>query len=294
FDNAEVLPSIVIFRNRVPSLDAQVLFTVGGTLNSPVTTETVLLRDLSADQKWKLPFKDRASQRSSGFRIKDLFKIRRGIATGANDFFILERKVARELGLPEIALKPVLPKSRVLNEAVIQRDSDGYPKVEPKLCVIDCSLTETEIARKYRRLARYLSTAKDRNILKRNLIRNRTPWYKQEVRAPAPFLCTYMGRGRKGLPPIHFYWNKSDAIATNTYLMLYPNPSLAKILEENEKRGEELLDMLQKAARTTVLEQSRLHAGGLRKIEPKELGNVTLLDVPAWVPQSDSSLFLEI
>ena len=103
-----------------------------------------------------------------------------------------------------------------------------------------------------------------------------------------------MGRGRNGLPPIHFYWNKSDAIATNTYLMLYPNPILSKKLEEDETLSKELLDMLQKAAATTVLEQCRLHAGGLRKIEPKELGNVTLPDVPPWVSKLDPTLLLEI
>src|SRR5438105_4695499 len=43
----------------------------------------------------------------------------------------------------------------------------------------------------------------------------RLPWYAQEKRAPAPFLCTYMGRAQNGRKPFRFLWNQSRALASN-------------------------------------------------------------------------------
>jgi hypothetical protein len=42
----------------------------------------------------------------NGLTFGDLFTIKRGLATGANDFFILPRKRAREIGIRSKFLKP--------------------------------------------------------------------------------------------------------------------------------------------------------------------------------------------
>jgi hypothetical protein len=135
---------------------------------------------------------------------------------------------------------------------------------------------------KYPKLALYLSTAEERGLRDRNLLRHRNPWYKQERREPAPFLCTYMGRGRVNGQPLRVIWNKSDAVATNTYLMLYPRLSLATLMEQPGIAGE-VFELLKKAARETMSEKWHVHAGGLHKIEPGELLEVSLPQIPDWL-----------
>jgi adenine-specific DNA-methyltransferase len=275
FENVDVSPAVIVFRKRRPQPDHAVVMTVGGGLRMPEFQETVTLRDLRCSRTWSVPLSKNQLD-AKELRIGDLFTVHRGIATGANEFFVMTRKRARALGIPTSALKPLLPKVRALGSDIIEAGPDGYPKVSPQLCVIDCDLPEDAIRARYPRLTEYLNTAKKLGIRNRCLLNDRHPWYKQEQRTPPPFLCTYMGRGSLGKPALRFIWNKSRAIATNTYLLLYPRPQLAEILLRRPSAAMQLFSALQQAATSGLREHARVHAGGLLKIEPRELLHVPL------------------
>jgi adenine-specific DNA-methyltransferase len=85
-----------------------------------------------------------------------------------------------------------------------------------------------------------------------------------------------MGRGSNGKPPLRFIWNKSQAIATNTYLLRYPRAPLADILSRYPAVGRNLFSALQQTATNGVSDHARVHAGGLLKIEQRELSRVRL------------------
>jgi adenine-specific DNA-methyltransferase len=282
FENAKVLPAVVVFRKTAPLATQVVTYTEGGTLSKPAYVDMIPVAELRRRSKWNFPW-DRSVEAANNVRIGDLFTVRRGIATGANEFFVLERTRAKELGIPAEALRPLLPKARALNTDVVESDSEGYPAIEPQWSLLDYDRPEEEIKKKYPKLWAYLSTAQSSGLLERNLVRNRRPWYKQEHRDTPLFLCTYMGRGRNDGPPLRFIWNKSNAIATNTFLLLYPKPAVAQLLATKPKYVASLFALLQETARTTMSEKWRMHAGGLHKIEPSELLAVRLASVPAWL-----------
>ena len=121
------------------------------------------------------------------------------------------------------------------------------------------------------------------DIKNNTLIKNRKPWYRQERRDPPLFLCTYMGRGTKDIPAIRFIWNRSNAIATNVYLMLYPREKLAQKLSKQPEFQAKMFELLCKVALRGFSEHGREYGGGLRKIEPKELLDVRLLTFPNWL-----------
>ena len=284
FENAKVLPAVIVFRKATPQPSERVTLSSGGTLEVPESSRTVSIATLKGEERWCI---SRPGTQTADAQVKigDLFSVRRGIATGANDFFILRREAAEALGLPEVALRPILPKSRLLKSDVIERGMDGWPAVEPQLCVIDCELSEEEIALRFPRLREYLATATGHDVLDRNLVRHRRPWYRQEQRRPAMFLCTYMGRGNADRPPLRFIWNRSDAIATNAYLMMYPKETLANVLEEDPKASDDVFTSLQRASASAIYECARTYSGGLQKIEPKELLAVGLPGAPEWLLQ---------
>jgi len=203
-----------------------------------------------------------------------VFTIKRGIATGANSFFVLPRAHARALGIPESALRPILPSPRNLPDSVIERGDDGYPAIDKPLSVIDCELTEAEVEKEYPKFWEYLERGKKDNVHVGYLASRRSPWYTQERRSAAPFLCTYMGRRRDSGHAFRFLWNRSDATAPNVYLLLYPKEPLARALRRDAALYEKVFAFLQGIDPATLVGEGRVYGGGLYKVEPKELGRV--------------------
>jgi hypothetical protein len=106
------------------------------------------------------------------------------------------------------------------------------------------------------------------------LASRRSPWYSQEKREPAPFLCTYMGRIGKGRKPFRFIWNKSRATASNLYLMMYPKAPLRTALAADKQLYAAVHDALGEIDTELFLREGRVYGGGLHKMEPKELGRL--------------------
>lgn len=165
FDDALVSSAIVVFENTLPPAAHHAEFSFGGPLAAPVVNENVDTARLRESHKWsgfpRHATNDRQASRDAddGPRLGDFFRIQRGIATGANDYFILPRAEARRLGLPDAYLRPILPSPRHLPAAVIEAEADGYPCIDPQLCLIDCDLPEHEIATRHPALWAYLQSA---------------------------------------------------------------------------------------------------------------------------------------
>jgi hypothetical protein len=122
------------------------------------------------------------------------------------------------------------------------------------------------------------------------LVNKRTPWYKQEQRDPATFLCTYMGRGAKEKQPFRFIWNRSRAVGTNLYLMLYPRGDLSAMLKRYPERGGEVRDILGCVSGYELRGAGRVYGGGLHKIEPSELGRISAAPLIARWPELTASI----
>jgi hypothetical protein len=171
-------------------------------------------------------------------------------------------------------LRPILPSPRLLPGPVIEAGSDGYPLTEPQLALIDSRLPEGEVRRSWPSFWAYLERGKAQGIPNGYLASRRRPWYAQEDRPAAPFLCTYMGRSHNGRKPFRFLWNQSAATAPNVYLLLYPRGPLKAALQENPALGVLVFRALGALDTDTFRRQGRVYGGGLYKMEPKELAQV--------------------
>lgn len=276
FTDALVTSLILAFRKSPPRADQRVRLTHGGDLLAPAFERWVQARDLDPTTKWGLHFSIAPPSGLSKTHetLGEFFAIKRGIATGANDFFVLDAAAARRLGLPAEFLRPVLPSPRLISSNVVEGDEEGFPRALPKRVLLDCSLPRPEIKRRFPALDRYLDSGEALGIPGRYLPGSRTPWYKQEHRPPAPILATYMGRKKRDGRSLRFIRNLSKATALNVYLLLYPKEELIVAIQREPGLLHRIFHYLESVE--DIERVGRVYGGGLKKVEPKELARLTL------------------
>lgn len=150
-----------------------------------------------------------------GIPLKNIAKVMRGIATGANDFFFLNRKQATELKIPDEFLKIAVGRTRDIADDEItpkhlkELDSSGRPTF---LFAPDSrSLEEFPLEVK-----KYLEQGAKLGLPSKSLISQRKPWYKMETREPPTFLFAYLGRRN-----IRFIRNTAQVLPLTGFLCVY-------------------------------------------------------------------------
>ena len=281
FTDALVSSAVVVFRKSAPPPDHAARFSFAGSIEHPRTEDQVPLDLLRRSRKWT-QFPGNAVPENTGEpTLGDIFSIKRGLATGSNNFFILTGAEVKDWQIPPRCAKPILPGPRHLIEAVIEALPNGVPKLAPQLYLLDCNEPEEKIRVAWPRFHEYLQKGRLQETHASYLASRRTPWYSQEQRPPAPFLCTYMGRSRNGKHPFRFLWNRSQATAHNVYLMLYPKGPLRDALAKDPGLQRQVFEALQRITLAQLLAEGRVYGGGLHKVEPKELAQIparTVLD----------------
>jgi hypothetical protein len=280
FDDALVSSAIVIFRKKSPPKEHMVDFSFGGDLFKPANLKGVPLGSLCSISKWtSLPCNVKLKRNVSYVALGDLFTVKRGLATGDNSFFIMTPEEAKSRGIPKSCLKHVLPSPRFLKQSVIESDKRGAPQIDNQQVMIDTRCSIEEIEKKHPEFFSYLMSTAAKRVSEGYLASRRAPWYSQEFRDPPPFLLTYMGRGSERGKPFRVIWNKSQAVATNVYLLLYPKEPLRTALQSDPSLYKKVYLALDAIESSSFLSEGRVYGGGLHKVEPNELKKVDAFSV---------------
>lgn len=292
FDDALVSSSIVFFKANKAGTDHKVKFTFGGSISHPMHEKDVESNVLSKEAKWtRFPLSDERISNNLP-KLSDYFEIKRGIATGDNKFFILTLEQLKAKNLPLEHFRPILPSPRYLIDTEINTDKRGFPTIKKPLFVLDCKLPVEEIKSALPMLYSYLEEGVLAGVSKRYLCKARKIWYSQERRLESRFYCTYIGRSdNQGKKPFRFILNRSKAIVSNSYLILYPKPLLAEILERNPRFDTLIIDALNQISGSSMLDEGRVYGGGMHKMEPSELANVPAIEIGALIRQAGSQNF---
>ncbi|MEK7414184.1 MAG: SAM-dependent DNA methyltransferase, partial [Planctomycetota bacterium] len=147
FDDALVSSAVVWFKKAKPPVNHRVTFTFGGTMQQPAVSKSFDVQDLERTDKWTRFPRQGVQAEHDGYRLGDLFAIKRGVATGGNSFFIVDEAKAHSLNLPPKFLRPVLPSTRYITADEINGDDAGVPLLDKRLFLLDCDRPEAEIER---------------------------------------------------------------------------------------------------------------------------------------------------
>jgi adenine-specific DNA-methyltransferase len=208
---------------------------------------------LDSVQKWSR----KPASRGRGRPLGELARVRRGIATGCNRFFVLSEATRRARGLAPEDLRPCITSPRLVEGLEIgPADLDALDDETPRW-VIDSRDPGAESSETP--LGRYLRWGRDELEAHAGyLARKRQPWYAMERRGDSPILFTYMNRERP-----RFIRNRVGAVPLNTFLIVEPYEGV-----DPEQLWKTLSspDFLRQ-----VQAERRSYGGGLWKLEPKEL-----------------------
>lgn len=203
--------------------------------------------------------------------FREIADIKRGIATGMNDYFCLTQDEVDEWDLDEKYLVPLIRRT----QGVVDYDLREYEDWRPWLrngneaWLLYCynengePITDTDDPA----LQDYLEHGKDIGAANSYLAQNRSPWYVVDQRDSASILVTYMSKD--GFRFIH---NKAGVVSLNNLHNVF--------LDGYEDwQVEALLAYLNSSVANEIAKRSgRTYSRGLHKIEPDELKDIPVVD----------------
>ena len=222
---------------------------------------TVPLSRLDIEGKWGnffVPVEDRVRPAYGKLqRLSEYGRFSRGIATGANRFFVLSKSdIARE-ALRDGDFRPCITKSQQLKGLVFtDEDFLRLSDADAPVYLFSPRGAPGEDA------LRYIRHGESQGYNRGFLTRNRKPWYKMETREIAPLLLNVFSRS--GYKVVRNY---STALSLTNFHCFYPNPIGAKYVDW-------LFLYLQSGVGRKILSLSKRKYGNLLdKFEPNDLNS---------------------
>lgn len=187
------------------------------------------------------------------FSLYGAFK--RGIATGANDFFALSKSTVEELNIDERNCCKCITKSPQITKAIFTEDDfDALTDADKPVYCLDVK-DDDNLA-----IINYIKQGEKLGYHQRYLTKNRSPWYKIESRKPAPILFGVFSRGR-----LKVIRNLTDTLNFTCFHSFYPNmfgqPLINKLF----------VYLLSDIGQEIIKTNKRSYGDNLDKFEPGDL-----------------------
>ncbi len=189
--------------------------------------------------------------------------VKRGIATGSNEFFTVSERERAEWGIEDRFLAPVVSRaSQARGYAVTRRDMAELGRAGQKVHLFCCAGSPSESAQKY------IARGEGMGVHERYLCAHRAPWYSVEKREPAPILATAFSRDY-----MRFVHNRAKCLNLASYHGIYPkspDPAAIKAL---------LCYLNSDLSAAVQVYYRREYGNGLHKFEPGDLLDLPVLPV---------------
>mgnify|MGYP001770749857 CR=1 FL=1 len=277
---------ITLIRRGRAAANHEVLFiNAEGITNLDLTILSKPLRKvpqlrLNPHDKWlKYFFNESLNQYLSKLKpLSSIAIVKRGIATGYNEFFTLDEKTIQKYKIPLKCLKPVISKAKhsPYYDFTIN-DWERLKQIGEPVYLLYCfTLNPPE------ELKEYLNYGVRLGVPNRYLTSHRKRWWWVEKRDPAPILALVFSRER-----MRFVYNKAQVLSLTPFHLIYPKFKDEVMLKAllaylNSNIGKEIATIY-----------GRIYGTGLRKVEPRDLEKLPVLDVTA-ISRNDLELLSDL
>ncbi|NOW47257.1 hypothetical protein FHW96_003435 [Novosphingobium sp. SG751A] len=211
--------------------------------------------ELAGADKWEPLLQGHRGEGRAGFvPLAQLAQFRRGIATGANGFFLLGAQKLAELGIDPARCLPCVGRASAVRGLIWRGGADGL------LLNLTDPLTPAEAA--------YVAQGEADGLPSRYILAHRRPWYAMEQRAVAPIWGAVFARGA-----LRFIHNAAGWSSLTCFHGIYPfsdDPLLHQAL---------VLCLNCDSVRAASRLHGRVYGGGLNKFEPNDLKGLMVPDL---------------
>jgi adenine-specific DNA-methyltransferase len=275
FDRAITTSSIFLFSHddQTPTLEfiniscLQDLDSLGQKLKlypEQYNTKVIPYISIDANIKWRGYYQDVNSPKYHNLiDFSTYAKVCRGIATGANSYFLFTAEKAQQLQISEQYLLPVVSKaSQVAKNFFTEKDFRNLAiKNKPVFLLNAHSLEDSQVKK-------YILHGESLNIQNKYLTRHRNPWYALERRLPAPLWVSVFSRSG-----IKFIRNEAAVRNLTTFHCVYLQP-LAW-----DKIDLLFAYLLTDIAKDIFTDNRREYGDGLEKFEPNDLNYAKVINL---------------
>ena len=286
FDDALVSSCVVTFRNREPGVGHRTVFSIGKSVSTPDRRIDIPIDDLDPEDKWTNFFANGVERVQVGKTVGDYFNVKRGVATGENSFFLVGASEILKYNIPMKYIRPVMPRPRDLKVDVFEKEGDVQTK-RGMVYIFSCNEEKSVLQQKYPGVYRYIAEGEARGVHKGYICKHRSPWYYCACPEPAPIVFPNMARENKDGKLFRFILNRIQAVATNSYLALYPKECCSSQLMKAEVL-QGVWEALNELPKDVLSRCGRFYGGGLQKLEPKEVMAIPIDTLERWLNQNQA------
>ena len=233
---------------------------------------------LNPNIKWRAYYQKQQSQEYKNLSpFKDMAKVVRGIATGANDYFTFNNKKAKKYSINEDFLLPCITKSKDVDKPFFTSETfERLKKENANTYLFDAGKKVTD-----ENVLHYIDMGLQAGIHQKYLTSKRNPWYLLENRPPAPIWVGVFNRNG-----IKFVRNEAGISNLTAFHCIYPVNNLFNNI------GIDLLFayLLTDIAKQIFNDNRREYGDGLKKFEPNDLNNALMLDLSILDKQTKKSI----
>ena len=221
--------------------------------------------DLSSSEKWLQYFDDQenGNRYNNTVKLSVFGRVSRGIATGNNSFFAINKSMIEAHHLSKSVCFPCLTKAQDVNDVVFTNESfDKLLNDDKKIYLFNGEKASTSEDNAYIKFGESLG------VHKAYLTSHRSPWYSLEYKESAPILVCVFSRDK-----IKIIRNELGIRNLTTFHGLYlknDKPDFVNLM---------FCYLLTPLAQELLYHSRREYGDGLNKFEPNDLTNANVLDL---------------
>ncbi len=224
-------------------------------------------KDLNPNIKWRAYYQKQLSKNYKNLvPFKKVAKVVRGIATGANEYFIFNKEKSERLNISNNSLIPCITKSKDVDSPFFTTEQfEELIKANANIYLFNAGKVPTD-----NNVLSYIALGEEEGINKRFLTSRRNPWFINENRPPSPIWVSVFNRNN-----VKFIRNEAKISNLTTFHCIYPKSDLFNSIDVDLLFAYLLTDI----AREIFSDNRREYGGGLKKFEPNDLNNGLMLDL---------------